>query len=136
MPPPIKKKSEKVSKKVGWHELPQQEITPEVKREIQAMRLHGTLDPKCFVKGGIEKRLKEPIPDRFQFGHIIPSGRSSSTGTEAIPKKRSFVEALIADEEAKGWTKKKYVNEVQISGASGGKGFWKNLQKKRKKNMI
>lgn len=36
-PPKVGKKSEK-SKKVGWHDLPQQEITPEVKREIQALR--------------------------------------------------------------------------------------------------
>ncbi|EGG04966.1 uncharacterized protein MELLADRAFT_72263 [Melampsora larici-populina 98AG31] len=119
---------------MSWHDLPYQEITPEVKREIQAMRLHGTLDPKRFVKGGIEKRLKEPIPDRFQFGHIIPSGQSSSTAKESIPKKRSFVEALIEDEEAKKWAKKKFLNDVQAKGASGGKVFWKNLKQKRQKS--
>lgn len=114
---------------MDWNELPRQELTSEVKREIQAMRLHRTLDPQTFVKGGIEKSLKEPIPERFLFGHVV----SSTPSCKAANKKRTFVESLVNDKKSKAWSKRKYLEEVQVRGASGGKKFAKRKKDNRRR---
>ncbi|MBW0490558.1 hypothetical protein O181_030273 [Austropuccinia psidii MF-1] len=121
--------NKKSFKKSSWHDLPVQKLTEDVKREIQAMRLHRTLDPKTFIKGGIEKSLKEPIPNKFQFGYIIEGSSSSGHKT----KKRSFVDSLMEDSKSREWAEKKF-DEVEATGMkSGGKLFYKNLNEKRKK---
>ncbi|PLW50061.1 hypothetical protein PCANC_08213 [Puccinia coronata f. sp. avenae] len=115
-----------------WHDLPVQELTRETKMEIQAMRLHRTLDPKSFVKGGIEKSLKEPMPTKFLFGHVIDG--SMNSGAQPSAKKRSFVESLVQDDKSQEWAKKKY-NVIQtVSGKnSGGKNFYKRVKENRLK---
>jgi hypothetical protein len=46
------------------------------------------LDPKSFVKGGIKKRLKEPSPTKFLFGHVIDG--SVNIDAQPLAKKRSL----------------------------------------------
>lgn len=91
-------------------------ITPELKREIQALRLRNALDPKRFYKGGAKDDKK--LPEFFSFGHLLPSTSSASTASPGIPRKRTFVEELISDEQAKVYTKRKF-GEVMASGMSG-----------------
>lgn len=43
--------------------MPATPMTPELKREIDAMRLRNALDPKKFMKGGAKK---EKIGEFFQ----------------------------------------------------------------------
>jgi len=115
-----------------WHDLPVQELTRETKMEIQAMRLHRTLDPKSFVKGGIEKSLKEPMPTKFLFGHIIDG--SMNGGGQSTTKKRSFVDGLLQDDKSQEWAKKKYTHIQNVSGRnSGGKNFYKSVRENRLK---
>lgn len=47
--------------------MPATELTPEVKREIQAMRMRNALDPKRFYKGGAkdDKKLPEFFSVRY-----------------------------------------------------------------------
>lgn len=49
----------------------------------------------------------------------MPSTTSASTAPASIPRKRTFVEELVDDEQAKAYTKKKFVNEVMARGMSG-----------------
>lgn len=100
---------------LDWADLPVQEITKEVKMEIQGMRLHQTLDPKKFFKGGIERSIKEPIPSKFLFGHIIDPSSTSilNPSTSSSIKKRSFVDSLLEDQKGQEWSKKQYLDQVQ-----------------------
>ena len=41
-------------------------MTPELKREIQAMRLRNALDPKRFYKGGAKDN--KALPEFFEIG--------------------------------------------------------------------
>ncbi|KAK4054009.1 dTDP-fucopyranose mutase [Microbotryomycetes sp. JL221] len=102
-----------------WFNMPTTEITPEIKREIQAMRLRNALDPKRFYKSS--SKQDKQIPEFFQMGHVIESNRSASTATPAIAKKRTFVEELISDEQSKLYAKKK-TNEIMSKHMSGRKG--------------
>jgi len=46
----------------GWFDIPKAEITPEIKRHLQLLKLRDVLDPKRFYKKG---DLKE-LPTHFQ----------------------------------------------------------------------
>jgi len=98
------------------------QVTPELKREIQALRLHTAMDPKRFLRGEA-KRDSAKLPEFFQIGHVVDPGRRATTeATPAKLRKRGFLEALVEDTEARGYAKKKYA-EVQrgtMSGRGGG----------------
>jgi hypothetical protein len=99
------------------------------------MRLRNALDPKRFYKGGAkDAKLPEFFAVRtltsslvrshlttchLQLGHVIASTQSSSTAAPTIARKRTFVEELVDDEQAKAYTKKKFVGEVMVRGMSG-----------------
>lgn len=97
--------------------MPAQVMTPELKREVQAMRLRNALDPKRFYKGGAKDG--KAMPEFFQLGHILPSTTSASNAVASIPRKRTFIEELVDDEQAKAYAKKKFVSEVMVRGMSG-----------------
>ncbi|KAK4692255.1 hypothetical protein P7C70_g9170, partial [Phenoliferia sp. Uapishka_3] len=100
----------------NWFNMPATELTPEVKREIQAMRLRNALDPKRFYKGGAKDDKK--LPEFFSLGHILPSTASASTAPIAAARKRTFVEELVEDDQARAYTKRK-TSEVMTKGMSG-----------------
>ncbi len=51
----------------GWFELPAQQITPEVKRDLRLIRLRGAMDPKRFYKSMDQTKF----PKYFQFGTVV-----------------------------------------------------------------
>jgi len=53
--------------------MPAQVMTPELKREVQAMRLRNALDPKRFYKGGAKD--SKTMPEFFQV-RLPPPYRS------------------------------------------------------------
>ncbi|SCV74728.1 BQ2448_7757 [Microbotryum intermedium] len=105
----------------SWFNMPAPTMTPQLKREVQAMRLRNALDPKRFYRGDAAK-ADSKLPEFFQVGHVL---NESQRATNAEPigkvKKRSFVEELIEDEQAKAYTKRKTL-EVMRKGMSGRKG--------------
>ncbi|GAA5916247.1 Fcf2 domain-containing protein [Sporobolomyces salmoneus] len=101
-----------------WFDMPATPMTPELKREIDAMRLKNALDPKKFMKGGAKN---EKIGEFFQVGHIItPNTRATTSNSLPTASKRSFVEELVEDEQARAYAKKK-TKEVMQKGMSGRK---------------
>ncbi|GAA5888818.1 hypothetical protein JCM16303_003022 [Sporobolomyces ruberrimus] len=101
-----------------WFDMPATPMTPELKREIDAMRLRNSLDPKKFMKGGAKN---EKIGEFFQVGHVItPNTRATTSNSLPTASKRSFVEELVEDEQARAYAKKK-TKEVMQRGMSGRK---------------
>ncbi|GAA5851315.1 hypothetical protein JCM5353_004743 [Sporobolomyces roseus] len=101
-----------------WFDMPATPMTPELKREIDAMRLRNALDPKKFMKGGAKK---EKIGEFFQIGHVItPNSRATNNTSLPTASKRSFVEELVEDEQARAYAKRK-TKEVMQKGMSGRK---------------
>ncbi|GJN94133.1 hypothetical protein Rhopal_007207-T1 [Rhodotorula paludigena] len=102
----------------AWFDLPAQKMTPELKRELDALRLSQALDPKRFMRGGAKK---DKVGEFFQVGHVIsPSTRATTLSSAARVAKRSFVDDLVADEEAKAYAKRK-TREITAKGMSGRK---------------
>lgn len=103
-----------------WFNMPATAMTPELKREIQAMRLRNALDPKRFYRSSAKE--DKALPEFFQLGHVLPSHAGSvSTAPTAAARKRTFVEELVDDEQARAYTKRK-TQEVQARGMSGRRG--------------
>ncbi|GAA5957911.1 hypothetical protein JCM3765_006200 [Sporobolomyces pararoseus] len=101
-----------------WFDMPATPMTPELKREIDAMRLRNALDPKKFMKGSAKN---EKIGEFFQVGHIItPNTRATTSNSLPTASKRSFVEELVEDEQARAYAKRK-TKEVMQKGMSGRK---------------
>lgn len=53
-----------------WFDMPAQAPTAELRREVQAMRLHGVLDPKRFLRGEA-KRDRNKLPEFFQVRYLL-----------------------------------------------------------------
>ncbi|KAM0749072.1 Fcf2-domain-containing protein [Meredithblackwellia eburnea MCA 4105] len=131
-PTPKLSKKERLARKPRtagpqWFNMPATELTPEVKREIQAMKMRNALDPKRFYKGGAKD--DKSVPEFFSLGHILPSSHSASTSLPAVARKRTFIEELMDDDQAKSYTKRKTA-EVMERGMSGRKRQKKNARQK------
>jgi hypothetical protein len=92
-----------------WWELPEQEITPEVRRELEIIKMRNFLNPKRFYKANDSKRL----PSRFQFGTII-SGAFESTKQDMTRAERreTIAGELMADRRTRKYTRRVF-NAVQ-----------------------
>lgn len=114
-----------------WFDMPAQQATPQLRREVAAMRLHGVLDPKRFLRGEA-KRERQALPEFFQIGHILPTRHPASTGAQlgSSKRKRTFVEELVEDAQARTRARKAFA-EVQAKAASGGK-LWFARQKAKR----
>ena len=63
-----------------WFNMPAQVMTPELKREVQAMRLRNALDPKRFYKGGAKD--SKTMPEFFQVRFCSLSLRNAALTKE------------------------------------------------------
>ncbi|CAG8772183.1 7784_t:CDS:2 [Racocetra persica] len=112
----------------GWFDMPKPELTPEIKRDLQVIKMRNVLDPKRFYK----KDNSKSLPKYFQIGTVI-EGPTEFYSSRLPRKKRkqTVVDELMADEEAKQYYKRKFL-EIQKSKQSGGRKHYKQLKKKRK----
>ncbi|KAI4128580.1 MAG: hypothetical protein LQ338_002674 [Usnochroma carphineum] len=116
-----------------WFHLPRTKLTPELKRDLQLLKVRSTWDPKRHYKKDTQKPF---IPQYSQVGTILegPTEYYSSR----IPKrdrKRSFVEDILATEEGTSRFKNRY-NEIQASKKSGRRAYYNQLKQKRAKSSL
>lgn len=130
---PVATKSQAVQAKKAtagdsWYNLPRTVITPELKRDLQLLRMRSVLDPKRHYK---KEGSRPQIPEFSHVGTIIEgpteffSARLSNKN-----RKRTFVEEVLAAEKVSGRFRNKY-GEIQAAKTSGKKEYYKNLKAKR-----
>ncbi|XP_038601759.1 deoxynucleotidyltransferase terminal-interacting protein 2 [Tachyglossus aculeatus] len=110
----------------GWFGMKAPELTTELKNDLQALKLRGSMDPKRFYK----KNDRDGFPKYFQVGTVVDNPVDFYHAR--IPKKqrkRTIVEELLADSEFRSYNKKKY-QEIMIERAADAAG--KKNKKKRK----
>ena len=61
----------------AWFDLPAQQITPEVKRDLRLIRLRGAMDPKRFYKSLDQTKF----PKYFQLGTVVEGAADFYAGT-------------------------------------------------------
>lgn len=111
-----------------WFNLPKTVVTPELKRDLQILRLRSVLDPHRHYK---KENGKANIPEYSQVGTIVegPTEFFSARITKKDRKKNFAAEVMAAEKES-GRFKRKYA-EIQAAKTSGKKAHYKNLKAKR-----
>lgn len=112
-----------------WFNMPRTELTPELRRDLQLLKMRNVLDPKKFFK---KMDSKADVPAFSQVGTIIEGPTEHfSARINNRDRKKTFVEEVLAHEAETGRFKKKY-NDIQRAKTSGKKAFYKSLKAKRK----
>jgi hypothetical protein len=107
-------------------------MTPELKRDLQLIKMRDILDPHRHYKkdGG---KLK--APEYSQVGTIIEGAAEFWSGRiENKQRKRTFAEEVLAGEHETKRFKRKY-GELQNRKTSGKKAFYKDLKAKRRNGV-
>ncbi|KAL9711045.1 hypothetical protein Ac2012v2_005585 [Leucoagaricus gongylophorus] len=115
---------------------PAESDLPRLNREYEAMRLRNQLDPKRFYrKDEGEGKGTKGLPKYFAIGKIVatdsPFGNPTSDNLPRSQRKRTLVDELIDDAEAKRYAKKKF-NELQSVRVARGKNTLRIKQALRK----
>ncbi|KAF3422281.1 hypothetical protein E2986_09487 [Frieseomelitta varia] len=88
-----------------WYNLPAPELTPEVRHDLQIIRMRSVLDPKRFYK----KNDLKTIPKYFQIGKVMDSHLDYYSGRlTKKERKNTIVDELMADAQFSKYNKRKY----------------------------
>ena len=122
-----KKRNEETAGK-GWYNLPKPEMTDEVKRDLQLIKMRNVIDSKHHYKRNDTNKL----PTYFQVGTIVEGAHEfySARATKK-ERKRTMVDELLEDADLRKKNKRKLI-EIQKKQMSGGKGHFKKMKNKRK----
>ncbi|KAF1971875.1 nucleolus protein-like protein required for cell viability [Bimuria novae-zelandiae CBS 107.79] len=128
-----KKEEKRATAGSDWFNLPRTEMTPELRRDLQLLKMRNVLDSKRHYK---KSDSKSDVPAFSQVGTII-EGPTEFYSSRINKKDRhqTLVEEVLAQEEQSGKFKSKYENII-TSKKSGKKGFYKALQEKRRKGKV
>lgn len=104
-------------------------MTPELKRDLQLIKMRNVLDPHRHYK---KENGKMQAPEFSQVGTIIEGPTEFFSGRlENKKRKRTIVEEVLAGEQQSGRFKKKY-GDVQAKKTSGKKAYYNAMKEKRK----
>ncbi|CAJ1329721.1 unnamed protein product [Effrenium voratum] len=100
-----RQKEEKLDK---WFGLPKHKMTPELEKELKALRLRANFDPKRFYKANDRQELPKYFTIATEVGGgMAPVGLNTKTQEVSAHSGRSFLDTLIRDEKVQEWTQKK-----------------------------
>ncbi len=113
--------------------MPKMEMTPELKRELQVLKMRSVLDPKRHYR----KENTKALPTVFQVGTLFAdeglTGAGARSSTKKADRAQSIVEELLADQTRRDYFKRKTA-EIDAKKRSGGKRFYKGIQDRRKQS--
>lgn len=100
-----RRKERAKTKGKDWFNMPAPELTPEVRHDLQVIRMRSVLDPKHFYK----KNDLKTIPKYFQIGKVMDSHVDYYSGRlTKKERKKTIVDELMADAEFSKFNKRKY----------------------------
>lgn len=121
-------KAKKATAGEKWYNMPKTDLTPELKRDLQVLKMRNVLDPHRHYK---KENGKMKAPEFSQVGTIIEGPTEYYTGRVMNKeRKRTFVEEVLAGEQETGRFKRKY-GDVQTKKTSGKKNHYKSVKAKR-----
>ncbi|KAL2007177.1 hypothetical protein VTN00DRAFT_8615 [Thermoascus crustaceus] len=122
------KRKDKQTAGSDWFDLPKTQLTPELKRDLQLLRMRSVLDPKRHYK---KESGKAKPPEFSQVGTVVQGPTEFFSARIAKKDRKStFVEETLALEQDSGRFRAKYM-DIQASKTSGKKAYYKNLRAKR-----
>ncbi|XP_072745087.1 deoxynucleotidyltransferase terminal-interacting protein 2 [Anoplolepis gracilipes] len=89
----------------GWFNMRAPKITPEIRHDLEVLRMRSVLDPKHFYK----KNDMKALPKHFHVGKIVDSPMDFySSRLTKKERKRTIVDELMADAQFTKYNKRKY----------------------------
>ncbi|PIA34595.1 hypothetical protein AQUCO_03700112v1 [Aquilegia coerulea] len=108
----------------NWFDMPAPTITPELKKDLQIIKLRSVLDPKRHYKKSDSK--SKTLPKYFQVGTIIESPSEFFTGRlTKKERKTTFADELLSDPYL-GQYRKRKIREIEEQKRPVGNEKWKN----------
>ncbi|KAJ5279902.1 hypothetical protein N7478_005274 [Penicillium angulare] len=125
---PKKTSKDKPTAGPEWFNLPKTELTTELKRDLQILRMRSVLDPKRHYK---KENGKAKVPEFSQVGTIVQGPTEFFSGRIAKKdRKKTFVAEAMALERENRRFESKY-RDIQSTKQSGKKAFYSNLRAQR-----
>lgn len=113
--------------------MPKTDLTPELRRDLQLLKMRNVLDPKRHYK---KDNSKNDVPAFSQVGTVIEGATEFYNGRiKNKDRKQTMLEEVISQEKESGRFQRKY-EDINRSRSSGKKSFYKALQAKRSKNKV
>lgn len=94
----------------GWAEMRAHELTPEVKRELQLVRMRGALDPKRFYR---TSDMKKELPKYFQMGTVV----EGTGGGRTRPARGGLLKQALGDAKVRARAKSQFKKVQQATMA-------------------
>jgi hypothetical protein len=108
--------------------MPRTDLTPELKRDLQLIKMRSVLDPHRQYK---KDNGKMQAPEFSQVGTIVEGATEYYSGRlDNKQRKRTLVEEVLAGEHETKRFKRQY-GELQQKTTSGKKSFYKALKAQR-----
>ncbi|EUC32001.1 hypothetical protein COCVIDRAFT_106803 [Bipolaris victoriae FI3] len=132
----IKKQKQEEKKATAgsqWFNMPKTDLTPELRRDLQLLKMRSVLDPKRHYK---KDNSKGDVPAFSQVGTIIEGATEFySSRLKNKDRRQTMLEEVIAQEQDSGRFNRKY-QDIQATKSSGKKAHYKALKAKRNKGKI
>ncbi|KAI3512431.1 hypothetical protein L1887_19747 [Cichorium endivia] len=130
VPPNDPKKVNKLLKKQvkdttgkSWFDMPAPTLTPELKKDLQLLKLRNVIDPKRHYKKGDSKL--NTFPKYFQVGTVVePLSEYFTSRLTKRERKATLADELLSDPSLKVYRKRK-VREIEEKNQPGGVDKWK-----------
>ncbi|EPS70228.1 hypothetical protein M569_04536, partial [Genlisea aurea] len=119
----------------NWFDMPAQTVTPQLKKDLELLKLRSVIDPKRHYKKGDSK--SKALPKYFQaratVGTVIQSSAEFySSRLTNKERKTTLADELLSDHSFLTYRKRK-VQEIEEKNRTVGVAKWKTKQKRGKK---
>ncbi|XP_011705618.1 PREDICTED: deoxynucleotidyltransferase terminal-interacting protein 2 [Wasmannia auropunctata] len=108
----VQKRREKRKMGMGaeWFNMRAPQITPEIRHDLEVLRMRSALDPKHFYK----KNDMKALPKHFHVGKVIDSPMDFySSRLTKKERKKTIVDELMADAQFTKYNKRKYKEIIE-----------------------
>jgi len=100
----------------GWFGLPKHKMTPELEKELKAIKLRANFDPKRFYKGNDSNKLPKYFAIATEVGGGMAAAGEKPTVVDPNARSgRSFLDEVLRDHKAQEYTWKRH-GEVDSRG--------------------
>ncbi|KAK9266788.1 hypothetical protein L1049_012519 [Liquidambar formosana] len=107
----------------NWFDMPAPTITPELKKDLQLLKLRSAIDPKRHYKKGDSK--SKTLPKYFQVGTVVESVSDFFTGRLTKKERKATLADELLSDRSLGDYRKRKVREIEEQRRPSGVDKWK-----------
>ncbi|XWS53442.1 hypothetical protein CRYUN_Cryun10bG0001900 [Craigia yunnanensis] len=106
----------------AWFDMPAPTLTPELKKDLQLLKLRGAIDPKRHYKKDSKSKA---LPKYFRVGTVVESVTDYYSGRMTKKERKpTLADELLSDPAVRQYRKRK-VREIEVQNQPAGNEKWK-----------